>query len=97
MTNSECRRCSECPDSEHHWLDNGDFGNGDAQGAYIGAQYVCKHCPALGVECLECHGGDLLGGEDSEHRRIDRWRSECRMCRGHGVILCGHSLSEDAE
>ena len=53
---SECRRCSECADSSHHWIDTWtDAGN----------DYACKHCPAEGRMCDRCLGDgcDHCGGE----------------------------------
>lgn len=41
----ECRRCTECEFAHHHWMQGtGEF------------EYVCKHCPATGNECNNCHG-----------------------------------------
>lgn len=39
----ECKRCSECRNSKHHWICNGEF-------------YDCKHCDAKGEMCDECDG-----------------------------------------
>ena len=75
---SECRRCAECSQSEHHWLDNDDFGNLDnpENPASVNAEYVCKHCDALGNECGACsgEGGYDVDGDD-----------ECGMCDGTGI------------
>lgn len=53
----ECRRCSECRNSEHHWLDNMDFEDADDP------EYVCKHCPAVGTECSYCDEGMADSGK----------------------------------
>lgn len=56
-TNPECRRCSECVGSEHHWMDLFD------ERKAPGATHGCKHCPAAGRECDLC-GGEGGDGED---------------------------------
>ena len=42
-----CRRCSECSDDEHHWMED-----------MVGEEpmYVCKHCNAIAPMCDECGG-----------------------------------------
>lgn len=57
-TNKQCRRCSECPGQEHHWIENDDFEDeGDPE-------FACKHCDAM------CHAKDDLDiGDDPA--RID--------------------------
>ena len=48
----KCRRCSECPNSEHHWMENTSFGDPlDGIG-----EYICKHCSIQGTECVKCGG-----------------------------------------
>lgn len=50
-----CRRCSDCPESSHHWLPV-------CQPQH---DYGCKHCDAIGKECPECFGEGCrnCGGE----------------------------------
>jgi hypothetical protein len=54
---SECRECSVCVGSEHHWIPN-------ASEAFP-AWYDCKHCDTKGVECDGCDGEgcDACNGE----------------------------------
>lgn len=77
MSESKCRRCSECRDSEHHWMPNPDFGDDWYEDAeHPEAEYICKHCDALGEECRECEGhGSPHGSED-----------ECEQCWGEGIV-----------
>lgn len=70
MTKPTCRRCSQCETSEHHWLDNEDAEGPDDP------DYVCKHCPAVGTECVYCDEG-LANGK------------MCRICNGEGILQCG--------
>jgi hypothetical protein len=71
---SECRRCGECRDREHHWLDNPDFGaDPEWLAEYEDAgnpehSHVCKHCDAYGDECEYCEG------------------EGCEECDGEGVV-----------
>ena len=72
-----CRRCSECPNSVHHWLD------------YVGDMDVdspthsCKHCDAVGHECPACDGEGIVtrfaGDRDYE--------TGCNLCGGDGVLF----------
>ena len=55
-------RCEVCANSPHHWIENS-------------AEYICKHCDALGSECFECDGGGTH--EDG---------TLCEVCHGDGVI-----------
>jgi len=51
-----CRRCSECQNSEHYWLEGYWRPDGDkSQDPIFG--YVCKHCETVGDDCNDC-GGD---------------------------------------
>lgn len=83
-TKVECRRCSECPDGPHHWMPNGDFGDGDDPRRPETADYafICKHCPAVAGECPDCQGEGaatfVRGDEDVE--------ADCPRCAGWGVI-----------
>jgi hypothetical protein len=67
----KCRRCVDCEDREHHWI--------EAYGEDIEhAEYACKHCEALGVACSHCFGeGDEPDSDDEE---------ECSVCNGEGVV-----------
>ena len=74
-----CRRCSECANSTHHWIDNSDFGQDVSEveladlapelrnDAYLKllteSEWVCKHCPALAQTCLTCDGNGDLEHE----------------------------------
>lgn len=72
-----CRRCDQCPNSTHHWID------------YVGeididsTSHSCKHCDAVGIECPACDGEGIVtlfrDGQDYEN--------ECRLCDGEGVLL----------
>lgn len=73
MPATKCRRCADCEDSEHHWHDNYRFGDGTPYGE---AEFICKHCEALGVECSHCYG-------DGDEPGLDE---ECSACGGEGVI-----------
>jgi hypothetical protein len=67
-----CRRCSECPESKHHFVPVGGVGGGTLSAAFT---HVCKHCRQLGTECRECWGdGEAPDGS-----------GECTGCEGHGV------------
>ena len=66
-----CRRCSECRNSDHHWMDNPDFGNDDPDAEpehNPNVSHICKHCEQEGYECGGC------GGEG------------CEECNGAGVL-----------
>lgn len=78
----ECRRCSDCANSSHHWLNNGDFGNDEAEAEEpTGNSHVCKHCDAVGNECQECDGtGEVMDDEGCVG-------FECKACNGEGVIV----------
>ena len=52
-----CRRCSECPDGPHHWID-AEVSDADDP------THDCKHCDAVGEECGDCEGdGEAEGGK----------------------------------
>jgi hypothetical protein len=72
-----CRRCIDCREYSHHWMDHGDFGNDEAHPEIRGHSHVCKHCGTLGDECDCCDGnGYDLAGEGVE---------VCPKCEGEGV------------
>ena len=82
-----CRRCAECANSEHHWMDNGDFGNDPDDSEYpTGNEYICKHCDAVGDECPECDGTGE--GEDAVSPM-------CPKCNGEGVVATMPKVFED--
>lgn len=74
-----CRRCSECRNSTHHWIDNSDFGLdlGEVEladlapelrnDAYlkllVASDWVCKYCPAIAQTCITCDGNGDLEHE----------------------------------
>lgn len=59
----KCRRCSVCRNSSHHWLPNTAFGDLNEENNEV--EYVCKHCDAIGDECVNCfaEGCDDCDGE----------------------------------
>ena len=69
----KCRLCTECEKMSHHWMENPDCDDEN-----VVAEFACKHCEALGSECLAC-GGD---GVD-----LDELEGLCRTCDGEGVTL----------
>jgi hypothetical protein len=50
MSNTECRRCSECVDQEHHFLPH-EYDDADGNGHLY---YPCKHCDARAWACDSC-------------------------------------------
>ena len=82
MNMTKCRRCAECEDFSHHWMDNSNFGNDptnpDGEENYnTEATHVCKHCPACGNECELCQGGG------------------CANCDGEVVLPALQSIARD--
>lgn len=92
MSETKCKRCSDCANSEHHWIDNDFFGDFDDPEPDSDPRYshVCKHCDAVGSECPDCDGagGDLY---DTDFE----W--ECERCKGEGVVLGLAALDDDGE
>lgn len=84
---SECRRCIECEGSEHHWMENGDFGADDDDPDYLedehrqptGNMFICKHCDAVGDDCPKCGGS----GEASDAPE----GVPCFDCGGDGIVV----------
>lgn len=74
-----CRRCNECDGYSHHWLPNTSFGDDSEREENNSAEYECKHCDALGMECPECDGD----GRDNPLSED----AMCPECDGEGVIL----------
>ena len=70
-----CRRCSECRNNSHHWIDNTDDPGDDISERV--PTHICKHCDQQGYECPAC-GGD---GIDTE-----TLTGLCGFCCGEGVI-----------
>lgn len=66
----ECRRCSECPDGPHHWIDDG----------YTLTGWTCKHCEAIGVQCYHC------AGEGMVPENYGPGELTCPSCHGEGVV-----------
>lgn len=78
-----CRRCSECMGSEHHWMSNPGFGDGEEGSRNPDYEFICKHCPALGGECDECDGeGATTRSIDDDDVEID-----CPKCEGWGIVI----------
>lgn len=75
-----CRRCSECPGAEHHWMDNYDARE------ETDPQFACKHCDVVGDECEACEGegGDAVAVDVTEGTATQV--ALCPPCKGHGVI-----------
>lgn len=79
---TQCRRCEECKDYSHHWMDNGKYGDEEYwDDNDSSTTHVCKHCGALGDECETCFGVGV--NPDSED---DDDGSMCLECNGEGVI-----------
>jgi hypothetical protein len=63
---SKCSgKCEVCADCSHHWLDN-------ATGNPVDPLYICKHCDALGDDCMPCQNDDC---DDKI----------CEQCGGEGI------------
>lgn len=74
---NQCRRCSECRDSEHHWMENPGFADDEELPARRLATHCCKHCDALAMECQSCDGEGYADFDEEEL---------CPECRGAGCI-----------
>lgn len=72
---AKCRRCSECANSTHHWMENSEYGNHEGPIQPHEAEFCCKHCPATGDECPDC-SGEGIGPLDDP----------CETCGGAGVV-----------
>lgn len=46
MSDTECRRCSECVGEDHHWIESGLVLH-DLNTDEMESINVCKHCPAI--------------------------------------------------
>ena len=71
---TQCRRCAECQNSFHHWIEDPLF-----DGEKVVAEYSCKHCDALGMDCTACEDFDLC----------ERPQCECPVCGGDGIMVVG--------
>jgi hypothetical protein len=81
-----CRRCADCPNSQHHWMEELTYAPGDNEddpedGDPIAA-YTCKHCSVLGNECESCDGVGAFG-DGKEDPEI------CPTCCGSGIVVVG--------
>ena len=81
----ECRRCTECPDSEHHWLEDG-YG------------LSCKHCEAIADCCLECvcdpyEGCVVCRGEVAHNVRPGPRGGVCAECGCTDDFGCSEGCS----
>jgi hypothetical protein len=82
----KCRRCSECPNSRHHWMECCEETE-TAEGTVI-FDRICKHCELLGTACGDCENLDAS---------ID---ITCIQCQGYGVIescMYGRDDEDDDE
>lgn len=71
-----CRRCSECANNSHHWISSRNID-------YDLPSHACKHCEAMGDECLRCDGtGESVAGV------------QCDTCNGEGVVLAPITIVE---
>jgi len=76
MEEDVCRRCSECQGRSHHW-------GWHACEQWPCGFYWCQHCPATGIECIECggQGCEQCNGEGVQEVALE---NPC-SCRGdHG-------------
>ncbi len=55
--------CSECPERDHHWLEDWSEATEERPGK---VQLACKHCDATAAICGECLGPILPVVDDSE-------------------------------
>ena len=78
-----CRKCAECRELDHHWVDNSDFGDEDEENN--ACDMICKHCEALGDACDNCSGT----GDD--------WGEPCAECDGNGVCLKVDGKTDESE
>jgi hypothetical protein len=67
----------------HHWVENTSFADDDEIEENNSTTHLCKHCDAMGQECLVCFGDgyDATEPEDAEHP------APCPHCGGEGVLL----------
>ncbi len=61
-----CPRCNVCANSSHHWIEQPDL--------EFRWEYVCKHCPAVGLECKACHGNGCPACDDEGVVELKRRR-----------------------
>lgn len=84
-----CKRCGDCANNTHHWLDNGDFGNdpNESEGP-TGNSHICKHCDVVGHECPDCDGR----GEIEDEYAVGQI---CPTCDSEGVIVAPRRTYEE--
>jgi hypothetical protein len=81
-----CRRCSECPNSSHHWIPESPIGD-DGDDFDEGPEWGCKHCNAFGDTCPSCYGDGI--DPNDYLPQISGDPNPCPDCDGEGVILKG--------
>lgn len=87
-----CRRCDDCVDMSHHWVENTAFGDDEERIENNSTTHLCKHCDAMGNECDECGG---CGG-DGEVDADGEWNTfPCAECGGEGVVLVAGGKASD--
>jgi hypothetical protein len=76
-----CRRCSECPGADHHWIESV---YGDEPINESSPSHICKHCDATGDECDACdgEGGEVVDIGERDNGGV----ALCPPCKGHGVV-----------
>lgn len=82
--------CEGCdPASEHHWVDDSDSLTG----------FGCKHCEAIGIECLRCAGSgeaeEPVGYDEDEDD--DAEASTCPACGGLCIVEVVRISRRDVE
>lgn len=87
----ECRRCVDCADSSHHWMENDDWDEFEDreptdEEMENHPSFACKHCDAVGEYCPRCDGSGEAQWIEGGFHSILRV-AECPDCRGEGVIL----------
>lgn len=90
-----CRRCSECPNSRHHWMDCCEEIE-TAEGTVI-FDRICKHCELLGTDCEACGGDGCMdtGGVTPQGQFIN---DHCPACDGYGVVeSCMYGREDEDE
>lgn len=53
---SPCRRCADCVNQDHHWLEHCDDPEDLETRDSTWCGYECKHCPARAELCAHCDG-----------------------------------------
>ena len=77
-----CRRCSECANSRHHWIECCEAVETGEAGEVI-FDRICKHCECLGTVCEECETRGVVD-------------IGCANCEGYGVVeSCMYGRNEE--